>query len=94
VWPTLGPRTAEEQNLDLEAECSHPIQLWRSWGDQLYFVPSNFYNGLSFYAGHRCGNFPDLLAKFKKRRKEDWERKWVRHEWVNNGRMERNEGGK
>jgi len=40
-----------------------PLQLW-DHGDQVYLVPSNFCNWLSFFAG-QWGKL-DLLAEFKR----------------------------
>jgi len=40
------------------------------------------------------GRRPDLLAKLEGRRKEQQERKWMKQGWSNNGRGERDGGGK
>jgi len=43
-------------------------------GDQVYFVPSDFCNWLSLFrwaVREVCVNSPDVLAKFKGRRKEE-----------------------
>ena len=38
--------------------------------------------------------FPDLVANFNGRRKEEQRREWVKHGWRNNGRQERDGGRK
>jgi len=48
-------------------------------GDQVYLVPDNFCNWLSFHGSQ------ELLAELKGRRKERG-REWVKHGWSNNGR--------
>jgi len=34
---------------------------------------------------------PDFLAKFKRRRKEEWGMEWVKHEWSKNARWGRDQ---
>jgi len=42
--------------------------------DQVYLVPSNFRNCVSFFSLGNVESRPDLLAKLKGRRKEEYRR--------------------
>ena len=64
-------------------------------GDQVYLVPSNFCTWLSFFTGH-CSKLTvlHLTSLLNLRREEEYGWKCVKHGWSNNGRWERDGGGK
>ena len=65
---------------------------FRDRGDQVYLVPSNFWQLAVIFAGH-CGKIT-VLAQLKGMRKEEYGRECVKHGWNNNGRRGRDGGGK
>jgi len=62
-------------------------------GNKCIWSPPTSATGFHYFGG-QCGRRPDLLAKLEGRRKEQQERKWMKQGWSNNGRGERDGGGK